>query len=400
MNRRFSCRSVLMPAVLLFAISVLAQRQSEFPDPSLNHPDFKPSVVQTKMPESVLIVKRTEVVKAKYPVIDIHFHGRDLETAEDYRELLHKLDSVGVAIITNLNMGFREVFDRHIDVGKPFSDRVIPFARVDWEEINSPGWSQRAAAELERMFQAGAQGLKIWKDLGLQLRNPDGSYIHSDDPRLAPIWQTCAEYNRPVLMHLSDAIARFHPIGPANERYEAGLWRESPEGNYYGTGQPTHDQIFVHWEKMIQQQPKTIFVMAHFAETPWDLARVANWLERYPNMFVEFSSRLAELGRQPYTARRFFLKYQDRILFGSDNNPSSIPDEEWRPYWRFLETDDEYFDFPVQLRSTFGFSMQGRWKINGIFLPDDVLQKIYYANALKLMPGLEAAFTRQLIGGR
>ncbi len=361
-------------------------------------PGFAPSPQQTAMPKTLLVVKQSGKKTAKHPAIDFHFHGRRLETPEDYRALVHTMDEVGVAMIANMDGGFGEAFDQTLKRMEPFGDRFIPFARLNWEGINEPGWPERAVAELERCFREGAQGLKISKRLGLGLQNPDGSYIQCDDSRLDGVWQLCAREKRPIMMHLSDPVARFYPVGPENERYEAGMWRDNAEGNYYNTGQPHYDEIFEHREAMLQKHPDTTFVMAHVASMGWNLARVAELLDKHSNVHVEISARLQELGRQPYSARSFLIKYQDRVLFGSDGNPTRESDQFWRPHWRFLESDDEYFDHPAQMLSPLGAPLQGRWKIFGVFLPDEVLRKVYYENALKFLPASRPAMEKHLAG--
>ncbi|MCP5117921.1 MAG: amidohydrolase family protein [bacterium] len=350
------------------------------------------------MPNSTLVVRQTKLEKAKYPALDFHFHGRGLETAEDYRKMTGIMDAVGVAMICNLDAGHGEEFDRIMKVSEPFRDRVIQFARVRWDGINEPGWSEGAAAELERCFRAGAQGLKISNRLALTLQNPDGSYILCDDPRLDAIWEMCAQHGKPVMLDVSDAVARFQPIGPENERYEAGLWRDSPEGNFYGTGHPTHEELSAHREKMLAKHPATRFVLAHIGMLGFDLKRVAELLERYANADVEVSAAIQEVGRQPYTARQFLLKYQDRVLFGTDSVPARQEDLDgfWRPHFRFFETRGEYFDHPAQLLSPLGAPLQGRWKIYGVSLPDEALRKIYYENALRYLPAALPAMKQHL----
>ena len=372
---------------LLFALACSQQPAAEestakFP----SHPDFKPSPQQNAMPKTLLVVKETKTEKSKFPAVDFHFHGRSLETPEDYEKLIRQMDEVGVAAISNMDGGFGERFDRAMEVGKPFADRLLHFARVNWDGINDPGWSEKAAAELERCFKAGAHGLKISKQLGLDVQNSDGSYVQTDDPRLDAVWEMCARYKKPVMMHVSDPVARFHPIGPDNERYEAGMWRDSPEGNYYGTDKPHYDEIFAHREKMLEKHPNTTYVLAHVASMGWDLERVAALLDKFPHANVEISARLQELGRQPYTARKFLIKYQDRVLFGTDGNPEREVEQFWTPHWRYFETDDEYFNHPAQMLSPLGAPLQGRWAIHGAYLSDEVIRKIYYQNALKYLP--------------
>ena len=244
--------------------------------------------------------------------------GLELKTADDYQKMVRVMDEAGVGVICNMDGGFGPDFDRAMKVGEPYRDRILHFARLNFDGINEPGWSAKTAAELERDFLAGAAGLKINKVLGLDLQNPDGTYIQADDKRFDPVWEMCAKHNRPVMIHISDSYGRFLPIGPENERYEAGLWRSSPEGNYYKTGQPTPDVIEKARENMHAKHPKTRFVNAHMAMLYYDMDKVAALLDKYPNADVELSATVQDLGRAPLMIRKFFLKYQNRILFGSD----------------------------------------------------------------------------------
>jgi len=365
-----------------------------------NHPDFKQGPEEGPMPDTVLVVKRTEIQRAQYPVIDFHVHGRQLQTPEDYAKMVEVMDQAGVGVICNMDGGFGETFDDHIKASEAVKDRFLQFARVDYEGINVPGWSERNAAELERCFLAGAAGLKINKALGLELQNSDGTYIHCDDPRFDPIWEMCARHDKPVMIHVSDPAARFQPVGPANERWEAGQWRSNPDGNYYGTGRPGIEEIFQHRENMLAKHPDTRFVLAHIASMAFDLKRVGDLLDKFPNSDVEISARVQELGRQPYSGRAFLIEYQDRVLFGSDGNPSRTVERFWTPHWRYFETDDEYFDHPAQMLSPLGAPLQGRWAIHGAYLPDEVIRKIYYENALRYLPAAREATQRQLeMGG-
>ena len=364
-----------------------------------SHPDFKPSPEVPAMPKALMKLPRTPITRAKFPAIDFHFHGRGLRTAEDYKKMVALMDKTGVGVIANMDGGFGPAFDAAMKTGEPFRDRIIHFARLDFDRINDPGWSSRTAAELERTFLAGAAGLKINKVLGLDLKNADGTYIQADDTRFDPIWEMCAKHGKPVMIHISDSYGRFLPIGPENERYEAGLWRSDPEGNYYKTGHPTPDVIEKARENLHAKHPKTRFVNAHVAMLYYDMDKVAAFLDKYPNADVEISAAVQDLGRAPLLVRKFFLKYQDRILFGSDGNPNRGAEEFWEPHWRFLETYDEHFDHPAQLRSPTGAPLHGRWRISGIGLPDDVLRKVYYANALRYLPSVRPSIERQL-GGR
>lgn len=391
--------------VPLLTLAVCAASMAQAPAgqrPTSSHPAWKPSPPQTAMPKSTLVAERTKIVKAKFPAIDIHFHGEFLRSAEEYRKLIALMDQVGLAMIVNLDVGSGKEFDRNMELNAPYRDRIIPFARLNWDGVNEPGWSEKMVKELERCFHLGAQGLKISKELGLGIKNKDGSYIQTDDPRLDPIWALCAKYNRPVVHHVSDQIGRFLPIGPANERYEAGLWRDDTKGNYYGTGHPSFDEIDAHREKMVAKHPKTIFILAHIGMLGFDLKRVGALLDRYPNAMVDVSAAIQEVGRQPRAARKFFLVYQDRVFFGTDGVPDRWDDAEgfWRPHFRFFETEDEYFDHPAQMLSPLGAPLHGRWKIYGVGLPDDVLRKIYYENALRYLPAQRAAMEKHLAARR
>src|SRR5689334_22188708 len=241
-------------------------------------PEFKPAPEVPAMPKALMKFPRTNITRAKFPVVDFHLHGRSLATDADYRKMVALMDSTGIAVISNMDGGYGKAFDQNLATGEPYRDRVLQFARLNYEGINDPGWSAKATAELERCFRAGAHGLKIAKELGLTFRNRDGSYIQADDKRFDSIWELCARYNKPVMIHLSDSYGRFLPIGPENERYEAGLWRSSPEGNYYQTGHPTMDRSEEARENMHTKHPKTRFVNAHFAMRHYDMDNVASLL--------------------------------------------------------------------------------------------------------------------------
>ncbi len=390
--------------VILGATCLLALCQTTDPKTATprfpSHPDFKPTPEVPAMPKALMKMPRTNITRAKFPAVDFHLHGGSLKTAADYQKMIQLMDKTGIGVICNMDGGFGKTFDRNMEVGAPYKDRIIHFARLDFNGINEPGWADKTATELERCFRAGAVGLKINKVLGLDLRNRDGSYIQADDPRFDASWEMCAKYNKPVMIHISDSYGRFLPIGPENERYEAGLWRSSPEGNYYKTGQPTPDVIEKARENMHAHHPRTRFVNAHMAMLYYDMDKVAALLDKYPNADVELSATVQDLGRAPRMIREFFLKYQDRILFGSDGNPNRGIEEFWVPHWRFLETFDEHFDHPAQIRSETGAPLHGRWRIYGIGLPDDVLRKVYYANALRYLPAARATIEKQLAAQR
>jgi predicted TIM-barrel fold metal-dependent hydrolase len=365
-------------------------------------PGWKPDAEDVPwMPATLLRLPRTNITRAKYPAIDFHNHTGAMTTAAQYDTVVKNLDRVGIGAVANLGGGSGDQLDAVLKAAAPYKGRVATFFTFSADGINEPGWAERYAALAERGFKAGAIGVKVAKGLGQGARNPDGSYIQADDPRLDPFWEMCAKYRVPVMMHTSDSIGRFYPISPSNERYEAGLWHGSDtSGSLYGTGQPTHEVIEQARENMIKKHPKTTYVFAHVAMLYYDPAKVAKLLDTYPNANVEVSATLQDLGRAPRLWREFILKYQDRVLFGTDGGGSSDPDTFWNPHFRFFETFDEYFEHPAQIRLPGGSPCHGRWNISGIQLPDAVLRKVYYLNALKFLPQLKPSIDAQLAARR
>jgi len=354
------------------------------------------------MPVNLLRLPRTNITRAKYPAIDFHEHAGGLTTPEAYDSLIALLDSIGMGAIVNLNGGTGERLDTMLKVGEPYRDRVVHMVTLNLDGINEPGWSERFAAEMERGFKAGAAGLKVNKGLGLSAKNPDGTFIQADDPRLDAVWAMAAKYDRPVMIHLSDSIGRFYPIGPKNERYEAGLWRQPGDtsGNLFGPDWPSHEAIEKARENMHAKHPKTRFVHAHMAMLYYDPEKLARFLDTYPNADVDISAAVQDLGRAPRLWREFIIKYQDRVFMGSDGGPGREADQFWTPHWRYLETYDEYFYHPAQIVTPGGSPGHGRYNISGIGLPDDVLRKVYYENALRHLPELRPSIEKQLAARR
>jgi predicted TIM-barrel fold metal-dependent hydrolase len=233
--------------------------------------------------------------------------------------------------------------------------------------------------------QRGASGLKVFKDFGLRYRNVDGTLLKIDDPRWDSIWEACGNLGLPILIHVGDPAAFFQPVDETNERWEE-LHRH-PDWSYYGKDGPSRDELFAAFNRVMAKHSRTTFIGAHVADNPEDLGAVSRWLDEFPNLVVEIASRTNELGRQPHTARRFFLKYADRVMFGTDG-----PRDRGRllPYWRFLETQDEYFPYAEN-----PFPPQGFWNIYGIGLPDNVLRKVYHENAVRLIPGVKERAERK-----
>lgn len=324
-------------------------------------------------PESQLVTKRTDIRKPKFPAIDIHNHLGDLEKTEEY---LAEMDKAGVWKVVSLDANSAgDFFEEHIRVSHSVAkDRFLLFFRPDFSRIDEPNFGETEAERLERAVRMGVRGVKISKALGLTHKDKTGKIVPVDDPRIDPIWAKCGELGIPVMIHVSDPKAFFTPIDGRNERIDAlGL---RPNWSFYGDEFPSKEEILDQRNRVIARHPDTVFIGAHFGNLPEDLAQVANWLEVYPNFHVDIDARMGELGRQPYTTRRFMIHYQDRILFGTDTAPNA---ESYRVYYRFLETDDEYFD------PNPAHPYQGRWMVYGLYLPAEVLEKIYNKNALKIL---------------
>lgn len=328
-------------------------------------------------PKSALVVKETKVLRAKYPVIDIHNHLRIGLEPNVFNNYLEEMNKAGVWMVIDLDgESLNDGYKRNLAAAECANDeRIKVYFRPDFSKIDDPDFGKKEAARLEDAVKnGGCRGLKINKGLGLSYKDKTGKFIPVDDPRIDPIWAKCGELGIPVMIHVSDPVA-FHygPVDRFNERYEELQTMTS----FYGEAFPySKEDIIEQRNRMIAKHPNTIFIGAHVCDLAEDLGRVSMWLDQYPNYYCEISARINELGRQPFTARKFMIKYQDRILFGTDTAPNA---EAYRLYFRFLETDDEYFD------TTAAHKLQGRWMVYGINLPDEVLEKVYNKNALKIM---------------
>ncbi len=324
-------------------------------------------------PQSQMVVKETKIDKPKFPVIDIHNHLRNLDKAEYY---LEEMDQAGVWKCVSLDgLSADDFYEEHLRVSRSVSEeRFLVFFNPDFSKIEERNFGRKEAQRLEGAVELGARGLKIFKSLGLGYKDKKGNFIPIDDSRIDPIWAKCGELGIPVVIHVTDPKAFFTPIDRYNERYdELG---QHPNWAFGGEEYPSKEELLAQRNRVIEKHPETIFIGAHFGNLPEDLGQVGQWLDQYPNFYVDIAARISELGRQPYTARRFFIKYQDRILFGTDTPPDA---EACRVHYRFLETDDEYFD------PTPAHKQQGRWMIYGLHLPDEVLEKVYNKNATKIL---------------
>jgi len=323
-------------------------------------------------PRSMLVTPVHHPKCPCFPAIDYHNHL----DSQDPTVVLTILDECGIERIVSITM---QVGEEALATMKRFQnvarDRFSTIAWMDWSDLQSPGFFRRSVERLERFVDAGACGIKLWKDLGLTLRDQNGELLRVDDERLAPLLEKAGELGVPVMFHTADPDAFFLPIDRFNERYEE--LAAHPDWGFSGA-HFSKAELLAQRDSVFSRHPHTMFVAAHMAERSEDLAYVGRLLDAHPNLMVDMSARTAELGRQPYTAREFFLTYADRILFGTDLVPEV---EMYRLHYRFLETADEYFEYPSHA------SRQGRWNIYGLNLPPGALQKIYCENALRLLKG-------------
>jgi predicted TIM-barrel fold metal-dependent hydrolase len=310
-------------------------------------------------PRCMLTTARHEVPVPRFPAIDYHNHL----DAQDPMRVLEVMDACGM--------------ERYRAAD---AQRFSTIGWMDWDgaEGDFDEFVALSVKRLERLVEHGAVGFKIWKDLGLTVRDASGELVRVDDERLAPVFERAGELGIPVMVHIGDPEAFFLPIDALNERYEE--LAAHPDWGFYGSQYGKHD-LLEQRDRVFLRHPGTTFVAAHIAENSEDLQRVSAMLDACPNVMVDISARASELGRQPYSARKFFLRFANRILFGAD----LVPDVEmYRLYYRFLETADEYFEYPTHA------SGQGRWCIYGLDLPEDVLRKVYRENALRLLPQLRS----------
>ena len=333
-------------------------------------------------PKPYLVRSETYIRHPKFPTIDAHNH---LELIGDYwmkhpvTELLDVMDESNVQAIVDLDGGWGEdMFDNHLKRFKEKApDRFIIYGGVDWAKWPELGvkFGDWAAGRLREQIKRGAQGLKIDKRFGLFFNDHTGEYAKVDDSILDPLWQTAGEFNIPVTIHVADPVAFFDPVDKTNERWDE--LHEHPDWHFPSPPYPSFFSIVSRLANLVRRHSKTTFIGAHVGCYAENLEWVGNLLDECPNFNVDISERIGELGRQPYSARKFFLKYQDRIVFGIDR----IPGLAWyQLYARFLETDDEYFNYYLT-----DPPRQGRWFIYGILLPDDVLKKVYFSNAHRLL---------------
>ena len=329
-------------------------------------------------PISTLVVKENIITKAKYPFIDVHNHQFDMPL-KDLSKLIEEMDSMNMAYMVNLS-GFRGIYlEKSLEnINNNFPNRFGLFLNIDFEKIDEQNFAKNNIELITEAVSNGVIGLKVYKSLGLTDKDKNNNRIKVNDERLDPIWSICGELNIPVLIHSADPSSFWKPKNKFNERWlelrqKPGRYRD-PKSN------ASFEEILSEQHSMFKKHPNTTFINAHMGWMANDLDRLSSHLDNNPNVVTEIGAILAEIGRQPKRAREFFVEHQDRVLFGKDAHKLS----EYYTYFRVLETDDEYFDYYRK--------RHGNWKMYGLNLPDTVLKKLYYKNALKLFPNIPREF--------
>jgi predicted TIM-barrel fold metal-dependent hydrolase len=372
---RTSTLLLMLPLLLALAGTLWAQGQA----PTAQKVEQKKTLLLRDFkPKSMLHAPVHNVYRARFPVIDVHNHVNDARSPDRERippaRVIEMMDNCNLQKIVILTGSWGEALQKVVDeMVKPYPGRFMVFTQLDWTNLDAPAFARQMVRQIDDAVARGARGLKITKELGLLVRYKSGKLLTVDDPRLDPIWAECGRLGIPVAIHVTDPEAFFHPLDATNERFEELI--DNPDWSFYGPQFPSKESIIEARDRMFAKHPNTTFISLHVGNWPEDLEYVSDLLNRHPNVVVEIGARVAELGRQPRRARRFFLEYQDRILFGTD---FSVSEEMYRNHFRWLETADEYFDY-------WSAPEQGRWKIYGIDLPDEVLEKVYHRNAEKIL---------------
>ncbi len=337
-------------------------------------------------PKSTLATPANPKTKAKFPFIDVHNHQWEMDSKDKIDKLVADMNKLNMGLMCNLSgRGWTNDLDKSTatltgqikSTNQHHPNRFAIFTNIDFSRINDADWTAKAVKMLEEDVKVhGAKGLKIYKSLGFSVKNADGSLTRVDDPRIDALWAKAGDLGVPVLIHTADPEMFWNPLDRYNERWlelklHPNRKRDAGKNDYS-------------WQQLIEQQhnvfrkhPKTTFINAHMGWFPNNLAKLDSLMDAFPNMYAEIGAVIAELGRQPKTAKKFFEKRQDRILFGKD---SWVPDE-YATYFRVLETEDEYFPYHKKYHAF--------WRMYGMGLSDEVLKKIYYKNALKIIPGLD-----------
>tara|TARA_Y100000588_G_scaffold394596_1_gene515931 strand:+ start:4268 stop:5434 length:1167 start_codon:yes stop_codon:yes gene_type:complete len=357
----FQCRLGCLVLVLVVITTSIATSQT------LTFEEYRPA--------SSLVVEGTPTTRARFPVIDIHSHHRD-EEGKHLDRVVREMNEQNLRMLVNLSGGSGQKLKKFVaNYTKKYPGRFAIFANLDFDGIDSATWGTKAAATLASDVENGAQGLKIFKNLGLSVFYKNGRRVPVDDPVLDPVWRMCAKLKIPVLIHVAEPSPFFEPFDNKNERWlELKMFpqRRRPPDKF-----PRFEELTAERDRLVAKHPDVNFIIAHLGWHGNDLARLGRLMDRYPNFYTEMAAVLAELGRQPFTARKFLIRYKERVLFGKDIYRAS----EFPYYWRVLETRDEYFDYYRRRHA--------HWKLYGLNLPDSVLKYVYYKNALRLVPGID-----------
>jgi predicted TIM-barrel fold metal-dependent hydrolase len=372
-RRTFTFCSTIL--VALFAAIIV------WPRTAMTQQDQAPQNQQTPtideyQPKSTLVTKEHKIERAKFPFVDIHSHHWN-PTPEEVDRLVKEMDTINLRVMVNLSGGTGEELKKTVAVMKGrYPDRFVVFANMSYDDLNTPGFGKRVAARLEGDAKNGAQGLKIFKNFGMELKYASGERVHVDDAEFDAVFEKCAELKIPVLIHVAEPSAFFDPRDYHNERWQE--LKEFPGRARPAAKYPPFETLMAERNHLFAKHAKTDFIVAHLGFHGNDLERLGKLFDSYPNVYVDIAAVLAELGRQPYSAHDFLVKHQDRVLMGKDIYEVN----EYKWYFRALETRDEYFEY-YRKRHAF-------WRIYGFQVPDEVLKKVYYKNALRLVPGMDA----------
>lgn len=332
--------------------------------------------VEEWQPRSTLVVDQHPVPKAKFPVVDVHSHHRSSTDAGRLSQIVRDMDSLNLAVLVNLSGGFGDRLRMTVrNFRQRHPGRFAVFANPDFSGIGTPAWPERAARQLAADVAAGAQGLKIFKNFGMGVRDPNGRRVPVDTEAMDPLFRTCARLGIPVLIHVADPAEFWSPHDLQNERWLELKLRPRRKR----TAPPSFQDLIAERDRMLRRHPDVNFILAHMGWQGHDLRTLGRLLDRHPNVHVDIAAVLYELGRVPFSGPRFLNRYRDRVLFGKDSyEPSEFP-----LYWRVLETRDEYVEYYRRYHA--------HWRLYGLGLPDDTLKHIYWKNAVRLIPGIDPA---------
>lgn len=334
------------------------------------------------VPTTELVLETHQVNYPKFECIDFHTHlgrmllGDNYASKYDTADMIKIMKEYGIKGIVNLDGENGVHFDNMRKKTNGYEDFIYTFGTVDISRFEQSDFEKYVYHTIKELCSSGIRGLKFWKILGLQIKDQKGKYLRVDDERLKVVWQTAAEFDLPIMIHIADPTAFFKPIDCYNERYEE--LHSRLDWSFYNKDQYSFYELMRMQENLLAANPETTFIVAHCCSYSENLSVVSNWLDTFDNLYTDFADRINDLGRQPYTSKKFLEKHQNRVLFGTDLPPTDL--NRYPIYYRFLETMDEYFDY-----STKQIPPQGRWKIYGVGLSDKALKKIYFENAKKLL---------------